>query len=585
MANTLSPAEEALRDAAREYHRSPVKGKISIIARPSRCRTSATCRWRTRRAWPTPASTSRPTRRKAAEYTSRGNLVGVVTNGTAVLGLGNIGPLAAKPVMEGKGCLFKKFAGIDVFDIELAETRSRQAGRHHRRARADAGRHQPRGHQGARVLLHREEAARAHEHPGVPRRPARHGHHLRRRAAQRPRAGRQEDRRGEDRGLGRRRRRDRLPRPDGRPRRQARQHLRRRLQGRDLRRPRGRLRRVEDALCAEGHRRAHAGRRDEGRRRVPRLLGAGRGHAGHGQGAWPASRSSWRWPTPSPRSGPSWPRRCGPTASSPPAARTIRTRSTTSCASPTSSAARSTAARRKITEEMKLACVREIADLAKADISDEVAAAYPGPGAGLRPRLHHPQALRFAPDPAHRAGGGQGRRGFRRGHAADRGHGGLPRSSSTRFVYQTGMFMRPVFSAAKLASAKRVVYCRGRGRARAARRADRARRRPGQADPDRPPGRDRDAHREGRPAHQARHATSRWSTPRTIRASATTGRPTTASWAGDGVTPEAAKADGAALQHHHRRADGAPGRRRRDAVRAGRPLRQPPRASCATCSA
>jgi malate dehydrogenase (oxaloacetate-decarboxylating)(NADP+) len=57
----------------------------------------------------------------AADYTSRANLVGVVTNGTAVLGLGNIGPLAAKPVMEGKGCLFKKFAGIDVFDIELAE--------------------------------------------------------------------------------------------------------------------------------------------------------------------------------------------------------------------------------------------------------------------------------------------------------------------------------------------------------------------------------------------------------------------------------------------------------------------------------
>src|SRR5690606_19578750 len=57
----------------------------------------------------------------ASKYTSRANLVGVITNGTAVLGLGNIGPLAAKPVMEGKGCLFKKFAGIDVFDIELAE--------------------------------------------------------------------------------------------------------------------------------------------------------------------------------------------------------------------------------------------------------------------------------------------------------------------------------------------------------------------------------------------------------------------------------------------------------------------------------
>ena len=60
-------------------------------------------------------------KRQAFDYTSRGNLVAVITNGTAVLGLGDIGPLASKPVMEGKGCLFKKFAGVDVFDIELAE--------------------------------------------------------------------------------------------------------------------------------------------------------------------------------------------------------------------------------------------------------------------------------------------------------------------------------------------------------------------------------------------------------------------------------------------------------------------------------
>ena len=57
----------------------------------------------------------------ASKYTARSNLVGVITNGTAVLGLGNIGPLASKPVMEGKGVLFKKFAGIDVFDIEIAQ--------------------------------------------------------------------------------------------------------------------------------------------------------------------------------------------------------------------------------------------------------------------------------------------------------------------------------------------------------------------------------------------------------------------------------------------------------------------------------
>ena len=59
---------------------------------------------------------------EAAAVTMRGNLVGVVSNGTAVLGLGNIGPLASKPVMEGKAALFKKFAGIDVFDIELDST-------------------------------------------------------------------------------------------------------------------------------------------------------------------------------------------------------------------------------------------------------------------------------------------------------------------------------------------------------------------------------------------------------------------------------------------------------------------------------
>ena len=58
---------------------------------------------------------------KSWEYTARANMVAVISNGTAVLGLGDIGPQAAKPVMEGKACLFKKFAGIDVFDIELAE--------------------------------------------------------------------------------------------------------------------------------------------------------------------------------------------------------------------------------------------------------------------------------------------------------------------------------------------------------------------------------------------------------------------------------------------------------------------------------
>ena len=93
----------------------------------------------------------------ALRYTTRGNLVGVITNGTAVLGLGAIGPLAAKPVMEGKAVLFKKFANIDVFDIEINETRSGQAGRDHCRAGTHLRRHQSRGHQGAGVFRDRAQ--------------------------------------------------------------------------------------------------------------------------------------------------------------------------------------------------------------------------------------------------------------------------------------------------------------------------------------------------------------------------------------------------------------------------------------------
>jgi malate dehydrogenase (oxaloacetate-decarboxylating)(NADP+) len=120
MSKELSPAEHALREAARDYHRSPTRGKISVNAtKPLSNQRDLSLAYSPGVAYPCLDIEADPS--LAAEYTSRGNLVGVITNGTAVLGLGNIGPLAAKPVMEGKGCLFKKFAGIDVFDIELAE--------------------------------------------------------------------------------------------------------------------------------------------------------------------------------------------------------------------------------------------------------------------------------------------------------------------------------------------------------------------------------------------------------------------------------------------------------------------------------
>ncbi|HSO78721.1 MAG TPA: NADP-dependent malic enzyme, partial [Chromatiaceae bacterium] len=112
--------EKDLREAALEYHRWPTPGKISV--RPTKGLTNQrdlALAYSPGVAAACDAIVANPA--TAADYTSRANLVGVVTNGTAVLGLGDIGPLAAKPVMEGKGCLFKKFAGIDVFDIELAE--------------------------------------------------------------------------------------------------------------------------------------------------------------------------------------------------------------------------------------------------------------------------------------------------------------------------------------------------------------------------------------------------------------------------------------------------------------------------------
>jgi malate dehydrogenase (oxaloacetate-decarboxylating)(NADP+) len=116
----MTPAEQALRDAALEYHRSPRQGKISVTpTKPLSNQRDLSLAYSPGVAYPCLAIQEDPN--KAADYTSRANLVGVVTNGTAVLGLGDIGPLAGKPVMEGKGCLFKKFAGIDVFDIELAE--------------------------------------------------------------------------------------------------------------------------------------------------------------------------------------------------------------------------------------------------------------------------------------------------------------------------------------------------------------------------------------------------------------------------------------------------------------------------------
>ncbi len=111
---------QQLHEAALEYHQFPTPGKISVV--PTKQLTNQrdlALAYSPGVASPCQEIFDDPS--NSYKYTSRGNLVAVITNGTAVLGLGNIGPLAAKPVMEGKGVLFKKFAGIDVFDLEINE--------------------------------------------------------------------------------------------------------------------------------------------------------------------------------------------------------------------------------------------------------------------------------------------------------------------------------------------------------------------------------------------------------------------------------------------------------------------------------
>ncbi len=109
-----------LRQAALEYHEFPTPGKVAISATKQLINQhDLALAYSPGVAAPCEEIVKDPN--NAFKYTSRGNLVAVITNGTAVLGLGDIGPLASKPVMEGKGVLFKKFAGIDVFDIEIDE--------------------------------------------------------------------------------------------------------------------------------------------------------------------------------------------------------------------------------------------------------------------------------------------------------------------------------------------------------------------------------------------------------------------------------------------------------------------------------
>ena len=293
---------------------------------------------------------------KVYEHTNKWNTVAVISDGTRVLGMGDIGPKAGMPVMEGKS---------PPLQVPRRRRRLPAHGRHQgpgqvhrvRQARA-AGprRREPRGHLAAQVLPHPRHAARGVRDPGVARRPAGHGVRHARRPGQRAQGRRQEDRRGQDRlhRLGRRQRRHQPA--DLRLRRHAGPLPRRRQQGHPSqgpRRHRGRQGRVgrQVEVLPDHQRGAASGRHRrgaQGRRRLHRAQQAGPGHdregLGQGDGAR-LDRLHLRQPGArdvalgrARRRAPRW---------SPPAVPTSRTRSTTRSASPASSAARSTCAPRR----------------------------------------------------------------------------------------------------------------------------------------------------------------------------------------------------------------------------------------------
>ncbi len=493
--------DKDIRAASLEYHRQSPPGKISI--QPTKQLTNQ--RDLALAYTPGVAAACDEIVRDPAEarnLTARGNLVGVVTNGTAVLGLGPIGPLAAKPVMEGKAVLFKKFAGIDCFDIEIDERDPGQAGRHHRRARADVRRHQPRGHQGARVLLRRAQAARAAEDPGVPRRPARHGDHRRRRDHQRP-ARRRQGVEGRQAGLlGRRRRGARVPRSARAARHSGEEHLGRRHRGRGLSGPARGDGREQGAVRAADRRRASS----------PKFS--------------PAPTSFWGFPrarcckpewlaqmadkplilalaNPEPEIMPDLAKAARPDAVIATGRSDFPNQVNNVLCFPFIFRGALDVGATTVNEAMKLASVRALADLAMAEQSDIVAMAYGeqnlrfGPEY-LIPRPFDPRLIVMIAPAVAKA-------------AMDSGVATRPiadfaayREKLTQFVYHSGLLMKPIFAAAKKdPEADRL--CGRRGRARIARGADRDRRRARAADRRRPAGGAGTPGREARPAHPAGH--------------------------------------------------------------------------------
>ena len=273
--------DDSFRQAALDYHRLPKPGKISVTPTKSLItQRDLALAYSPGVAAACEEIVADPARTR--DYTARGNLIGVITNGTAVLGLGAIGPLAAKPVMEGKGVLFKKFAGIDVFDIEINERDPDKlvdiiasleptfGGINLEDIKA------PECFYIERKLRERLKIPVFHDDQ--------HGTAIIVGAAvlNGLKVVGKDIEQGQAGVLGRRRGGAVLPRPARGPRPADREHHRLRHQGRGLQGPRRGDGRLQGAL-RQGHQGAHAGRDHRRRRHLPRLVGRRRAQAGDGQ--------------------------------------------------------------------------------------------------------------------------------------------------------------------------------------------------------------------------------------------------------------------------------------------------------------
>lgn len=206
--------DDQLKQSALDFHEFPVPGKIQVSpTKPLATQRDLALAYSPGVAAPCLEIEKDPL--KAYKYTARGNLVAVISNGTAVLGLGNIGALAGKPVMEGKGVLFKKFAGIDVFDIEVDELDPDKFIEVVAALEPTFGGINLEDIKAPECFYIEQKTARADEYSGIPRRSARHGNYQHCRHPQRLARGGEKHLRRADGGFRRGCRSNRLYEPAG----------------------------------------------------------------------------------------------------------------------------------------------------------------------------------------------------------------------------------------------------------------------------------------------------------------------------------------------------------------------------------